>query len=62
LSFSRTSSGASAARFTTALAGLTGFYMVVRFDLSHRFLSIAHWWMYAMVGVWLLFTVMLFGG
>jgi len=36
--------------------------MVVRFDLSHRFLSIAHWWMYAMVGVWLLFTVMLFGG
>jgi uncharacterized membrane protein len=48
------------ARFTTALAGLTGFYMLVRLDLWDRFLSIAYWWLHAMVGVWLLFTLMLF--
>jgi uncharacterized membrane protein len=48
------------ARFMTALAGLTGFYMVVLLDLWDRFLSVAHWWMHAMVAVWLLFTLMLF--
>jgi len=48
------------ARFTTALAGLTGLYMVVRLDLWDRFLSVAYWWMHAMVAVWLLFTLMLF--
>jgi len=51
---------AGQARFTTALAGFTGFYMVVRLDLWDRFLSIAYWWMHAMVGVWLLFTLTLF--
>jgi uncharacterized membrane protein len=48
------------ARSTTALAGLSGFYMLVRLDLWDRFLSTAYWWMHAMVGVWLLFTVILF--
>ena len=48
------------ARFMTALAGLTGFYMVVRLDLWDRFLSVAYWWMHAMVTIWLLFTLMLF--
>ena len=48
------------ARFTTALAGLTGFYMLARLDLWDRFLLVAYWWMHAMVGVWLLFTLMLF--
>ena len=43
----------------TALAGLTGFYMLVRLDLWGRFLSLAYWWMHAMVAVWLLFTLML---
>ena len=33
------------ARFTTLLAGLTGFYMVVRLDLWDRFLSVEYWWM-----------------
>jgi uncharacterized membrane protein len=47
------------ARFTTVLAGLTGFYMVVRLDIWDRFLSVAYWWMHAMVAVWLLFTLML---
>ena len=44
----------------TAFAGLTGFYMLVRLDLWDRFLSVAYWWMHAMVTVWLLFTLMLF--
>jgi uncharacterized membrane protein len=48
------------ARFMTALAGLTGFYMLVRLDLWDRFQSISYWWMHAMLGVWLLFTLMLF--
>jgi uncharacterized membrane protein len=48
------------ARITTALAGLTGLDMLVHLDLWHRFLSVSYWWMHAMVGVWLLFTVMLF--
>jgi len=34
--------------------------MIVRLDLWDRFLSIAFWGMHAMVGVWLLFTLMLF--
>ncbi|MGC2199671.1 MAG: hypothetical protein WA633_05910 [Stellaceae bacterium] len=48
------------ARFSTALAGLTGFYMLVRLDLWDRFVSLGYWWMHAMVVVWLLFTLMLF--
>ena len=48
------------ARWTTTLAGLTGFYMLVRLDLWDRFLSVAYWWMHAMLGVWFVFTLMLF--
>jgi uncharacterized membrane protein len=48
------------ARMTTLLAGASGFYMVYRLDAWSRFASIGYWWMHAMVGVWLLFTLMLF--
>ena len=48
------------ARVTTALAALTGLYMLARLGLWDRFLSAAYWWMHAMVFVWLLFTLMLF--
>jgi uncharacterized membrane protein len=47
-------------RVTTLLAGLSGFYMVYRFDLWDRFRSVEYWWMHAMVCVWLLFTLLLF--
>ena len=50
----------SQARVTTVLAALSGLYMVARLDLWDRFLSVRYWWMHAMVGVWLLFTLMLF--
>jgi uncharacterized membrane protein len=51
---------AGQSRWTTALAGLSGFYMVWRIDAWDRFASAAFWWMHAMVLTWLVFTLMLF--
>ena len=48
------------ARISTTIVGLTGFYMLYRFDLWDRFRYSAYWWMDAMVGLWLIFTLMLF--
>ena len=48
------------ARWTTALAGASGFYMVWRFDLWDRFGFAEFWWMHAMVATWAVFTLMLF--
>jgi len=48
------------ARGTTLLAGASGFYMVYRLNLWSSFLTVAYWWLSAMVAVWLLFTLMLF--
>jgi uncharacterized membrane protein len=48
------------ARWTTALAGLSGLYMTWRIDAWDRFASAPFWWMHAMVLTWLVFTVMLF--
>jgi len=51
---------AGQARISTLIVGLTGFYMVYRFELCDRFRSSAYWWMDAMVAVWAIFTVMLY--
>ena len=51
---------AGQARYTTGLTGLSGFYMVARLDLWHRFVSVSYWWMHAVVAVWLVVTLMLF--
>lgn len=48
------------ARVTTLLTGATGLYLVSQLDLWHRFAQPGQWWMHAMVGVWALFTLMLF--
>lgn len=48
------------ARGTTLLVGLSGFYLAQAWDLWGRFSQVEFWWMHAMVGVWALFTVMLF--
>lgn len=48
------------ARWSTALVGATGFYLVYALDLWHRFAELQYWWMSAMVLVWLIFTLMLF--
>ncbi|MBI0074380.1 hypothetical protein H3T59_01905 [Commensalibacter sp. M0357] len=51
---------ATQARFTTLIAGLSGFYMVWRMQIWNRFEHIEFWWMHAMFLVWLIFTTMLF--
>jgi uncharacterized membrane protein len=51
---------AGQSRWTTGLAGLSGWYMVWRIDAWDRFSSAAFWWMHAMVLTWLVFTLMLF--
>lgn len=48
------------ARWTTALAGLSGFYLTAALDLWHRFPEPRYWWMSAMVAIWALFTLLLF--
>ena len=48
------------ARFTTLLAGATGFWMTQRFGLWPRFVEAGFWWMHAMVAVWVIFALMLF--
>lgn len=48
------------ARISVIVAGLTGLYLVWRFDLWTRFASLRFWWMHAMVCLWLVFAVMLF--
>ncbi len=48
------------ARISTAIVGLTGFYMLYRFDMWGRFRYASYWWIDAMVAVWLVFTLMLF--
>jgi hypothetical protein len=50
----------SQSRLTTVLAGLSGLYLIYRLDLWGRFALPEFWWMHAMVGVWLLFSLLLF--
>jgi uncharacterized membrane protein len=49
-------------RLTTLLAGLSGLYMIVDYDLWDRFADAAYWWMHGMVLVWLIFSFVLFIG
>jgi uncharacterized membrane protein len=42
------------------VAGASGFWMVYRADMWDRFGDAHYWWMYAMVGLWLIFFAMLF--
>jgi uncharacterized membrane protein len=48
------------ARWTTALVGLSGFYLVAALDLWQRFAEARYWWMSAMVAIWAVFTLLLF--
>ncbi len=48
------------ARVTTLITGITGFYLTHRLDAWDRFGEVAYWWMHAMVGIWLVFTLILF--
>jgi uncharacterized membrane protein len=48
------------ARAMVLVVGLTGFYMVWRFDAWSRFAFQSFWWMHAMVALWAIFAVVLF--
>lgn len=48
------------ARWSVALAGLTGFYMTHRLEAWARFVEPGFWWMHAMVFVRTVFALMLF--
>lgn len=48
------------ARWTTALVGFSGFYLVFALELWHRFAEVRYWWMSAMVAIWAIFTLLLF--
>jgi uncharacterized membrane protein len=48
------------ARAAVLLTGLSGLYMVWRFQLWDRFQLLQFWWMHAMVCLWLLFAALLF--
>jgi uncharacterized membrane protein len=50
------------ARIVSLLAGLTGLYLIVDYDLWDRFGYLNFWWMHGMVLVWALFTFVLFLG
>jgi uncharacterized membrane protein len=50
------------ARAAVVLVALSGFYMVDRFGLWGRFADAEFWWMHAMVGTWLIFSLLLFVG
>lgn len=48
------------ARWTTQLVGASGLYMLWQLDLWSRFSSGGYPWMFAMVAIYLLFTLLLF--
>jgi uncharacterized membrane protein len=59
--FERIEAGfARQARWTTAIAGASGLYLVYALDAWGRFKQLGYWWMHAMVLVWAIFTLMLF--
>lgn len=51
---------AAQSRWTTLLAGASGFYLAHSMNLWSRFAELRYWWMHAMVAVWALFTLLLF--
>ncbi len=48
------------AKITTALAGLSGLYMLYYIDGWSRYTELRYWWMHAMTIVWAVFTLVLF--
>jgi hypothetical protein len=48
------------ARWTTLLAGGSGFWLLHKLDAWGRFVNLGYWWMHAMVLLWLIFSLMLF--
>jgi len=47
-------------KIASLITGLSGFYMISKLKIWGWFLDPSYWWMWAMVIVWLIFTLMLF--
>lgn len=48
------------AKIWVLLAGASGFWMTWRADMLSRFTDMQFWWMWAMLLIWLIFSIMLF--
>ncbi|WP_341705825.1 hypothetical protein [Ferrovibrio sp.] len=48
------------ARWSVALAGLSGLWMLRNRELWYRFAEPSFWWMWAMVALWLVFALVLY--
>ena len=51
---------AAQARISILLAGLSGLYMLIKYDAWDRFQYATFWWLHLMVAVWLVFAVMVY--
>jgi uncharacterized membrane protein len=51
---------ATQARVSTLLVGLSGFYMLYCYEHWGRIAEPRFWWLDAMIGLWAIFTIMLF--
>jgi len=51
---------ATQARVSTLLVGLSGFYMLYADEHWERIADPRFWWLDAMIGLWAIFTIMLF--
>lgn len=51
---------ASQARASVLLAGLSGLYMLARYDAWYRFGYLSFWWLHLMVAVWVVFALMIY--
>jgi uncharacterized membrane protein len=51
---------ATQARVSTLLVGLSGFYMLYCYEYWGRIADPHFWWIDAMIGLWAIFTIMLF--
>lgn len=48
------------AKIWVLLAGASGFWMIWRADMWSQFTDMQFWWMWAMLLIWLIFSIMLF--
>jgi uncharacterized membrane protein len=51
---------ATQARVSTLLVGLSGLYMLYAYEYLGRIADPRFWWLDAMIGLWAIFTIMLF--
>lgn len=48
------------ARVSTVVVGLSGLYLLYAMNLWPLFFRLSHWWLWGMVAIWAIFTLVLF--